>query len=511
MEYSVIFSGVIHEDFSRKQVRQNLATLFRTDDTDRLDRLLSGTPVVLKKGLSEAEATRYQQTLLRAGAMCELRPSAEPAPPVTKSAAFLLEDPMLPVVPSPAAEAAPAPAFASLSGLNLGVLDDALDEPGHLPDPLAAPLATTFVPVLPMASAPPAPVAPPPAAPAKRDFSDALAGMTLAPIEPHVDDSKTAAPPPRPAPAAAPGRTDFGAALAGISLVPIEEAPAVAAAPVPVTPPAIAAGTVGKLAVAPPPPPGVATVEVPKSAASSLSPILREQLAADAAGIRSTFGAGSGEMPEEARGLCWAGFLLPWLWLRKHSAWYIFPLLIVLRFTYRLIPWPIWAVIYLSAIVFLLFKGREMAWRSRSWSSVEAFNQHQKLWTAAGLVFAVVQVFFLYNLVTRSVEASASPRVSPETAAMREEIAREQAEAAARAPSQGSAEPVQAPPGSDASAVVDTSSLDGSSHDKMGVARDAYLSSFKDPVEREKRRKALDDAAARDAAQAGPGNVGEAP
>jgi hypothetical protein len=504
MEYSVIFSGAIHEDFSRRQVRQNLATLFRTDDADRLERLLSGAPVVLKKGLTEAEAARYQQTLLRAGAICELCPAAEPPPaPAVTSAAFLLEDPMLPAVRPAMAEAAPASTFASLSGLNLGVLDDALDEPGHLADPLAASRATTFAPVLPVASAPPALAALPPATPAKRDFSDVLAGMTLAPIEAHGEDSKGTAPPPRPAAPAAPSLTDFGATLAGISLVPIEEAPAAVVAAAPAI--AVVAGTVGKLATAapPPPPPGVATVEVPKSSANSLSPILREQLAADAAGIRSTFGAGSGEMPEEARGLCWAGFLLPWLWLRKHSAWYIFPLLIVLRFTYRLIPWPIWAVIYLGAIVFLLFKGREMAWRSRSWSSVEVFNQHQKLWTAAGVVLAVVQVFFLYNVMSRSAEASANPRITPETAAMREEVAREQAEAAAHTPSQG--------PDTGTSTVVDTSSVDGTAHDKLGVAREAYLSSFKDPAEREKRRKALDDAAARDAAQPGPGNVGESP
>ena len=430
MDYSVVFSGKVHDGFTVEQVRQNIAALFRTDDATRLDQLFSGSPVVLKKGLDEDRARKYQQTLLKAGAVCELRQAgAAPLPTPAAAPALVLEDPFLPIVAKRPDAPAPAVteqlAYTSLAGLKLGEMDTPAE-----PEPPALPAAPT----------PPAP-----------------------------------------------SRPAFGASLAGLSLVPLDhpEPAARAAAPVPVA--AVAVATTASFKIAPPPPPPrpvvVNAVPAPSGSAALVSPILREQLAADTSAVRSLYDSGGGVMPDEAKGLSWAGFFLPWLWLRRHSAWYVAPPLIALRIFHSLIPWPIWALGYLAAIGYLLVKGREMAWNRKAWSSVEAFNKTQRNWAIAGGVLAVFQVALLVSLV-----------VSPGH--------RRHAENAEAAQASTLTQPQDAGPATDQD---DANAAPDQGQQGLSVSREAYLNSFKDPVEREQRRKQLEAAAARDAAQASNG------
>ncbi len=57
------------------EVRQRLQTLFKLDD-ERTAKLFSGRPMAIRRDLDEANAEKYRKTLLKVGALVELRPSA---------------------------------------------------------------------------------------------------------------------------------------------------------------------------------------------------------------------------------------------------------------------------------------------------------------------------------------------------------------------------------------------------------------------------------------------------
>jgi hypothetical protein len=83
-------------------------------------------------------------------------------------------------------------------------------------------------------------------------------------------------------------------------------------------------------------------------------------------------------IPEAARGLCWGGFFLTWIWAIFNRSWIgLLCLLPVVGFVMRFV---------------LLFKGREWAWKSKKWQGVEHFNRVQRAWSIAGLA-----VFILFT------------------------------------------------------------------------------------------------------------------
>ena len=71
--YEVIFSGDVLAGQSVIEVKQRLAQLFNADDT-RIDQMFSGKPVVVKRNLDMEAAERYQSSLLKAGALVDIRP-----------------------------------------------------------------------------------------------------------------------------------------------------------------------------------------------------------------------------------------------------------------------------------------------------------------------------------------------------------------------------------------------------------------------------------------------------
>jgi len=76
--FEVVFDGKLVEGASVDQVKQNVATLFRVE-VAKVERLFSGERVVIKKGIDEAAAKKYQLALLKAGAVCTVADSAQPA------------------------------------------------------------------------------------------------------------------------------------------------------------------------------------------------------------------------------------------------------------------------------------------------------------------------------------------------------------------------------------------------------------------------------------------------
>jgi hypothetical protein len=87
--FEVIFSGELSAGVVPEQVKGNVAALFKVE-VAKVERLFSGATVAIKKGLDEATAKRYQQALLRAGAICQVveraavPPADSPAPPVVE-------------------------------------------------------------------------------------------------------------------------------------------------------------------------------------------------------------------------------------------------------------------------------------------------------------------------------------------------------------------------------------------------------------------------------------------
>jgi len=76
--YDILFYGVVKPGHDPEQARVNLAALFKTDRA-RVDKLFSGSEVVIKQGVDETTAKRYQAAFAEAGLVCQLRSSQDAA------------------------------------------------------------------------------------------------------------------------------------------------------------------------------------------------------------------------------------------------------------------------------------------------------------------------------------------------------------------------------------------------------------------------------------------------
>lgn len=83
------------------------------------------------------------------------------------------------------------------------------------------------------------------------------------------------------------------------------------------------------------------------------------------------------EIPAGVKGWSWGAFLLNWMWAVGNKTW-----------------WGLLAVVpYLGFFValYLGFKGRELAWKNKDWTSYEDFDATQKKWSFWGVsLFASV-------------------------------------------------------------------------------------------------------------------------
>ena len=105
-------------------------------------------------------------------------------------------------------------------------------------------------------------------------------------------------------------------------------------------------------------------------------------------------------VPEEIKGWSWAAFILSWIWGIGNN-------------TYRAL-WIFVPYVNIIMIVYLGFRGNELAWKHKHWESVEHFKAVQKKWNIAAFSFlAVCMVVGLLGtfLLVKSIDGSPSYKI----------------------------------------------------------------------------------------------------
>jgi len=107
-QYRVLLTGNLASGADADQARAELARLFKLSG-EKVEAMLADAPVVIKKGLDEATANKYQAALHKAGWLSEVRlwetPGGDTAPAETPE----------PAATAPQANAGPTPLEASLA------------------------------------------------------------------------------------------------------------------------------------------------------------------------------------------------------------------------------------------------------------------------------------------------------------------------------------------------------------------------------------------------------------
>ena len=105
--YDVIFSGQLVEGIDTETAKNNLATLFKTTPAN-VEKIFSGKPQPLKRGIDKAQALKYKAALHKAGLLVSFRPqqsASEAAPPTSSPVEQPKEN-----VPAPTPQPEPAAA-----------------------------------------------------------------------------------------------------------------------------------------------------------------------------------------------------------------------------------------------------------------------------------------------------------------------------------------------------------------------------------------------------------------
>jgi hypothetical protein len=95
----VVYAGVLAAGRDAAQVKSDLARLFKTDAAG-IERLFSGQPVIIKKGLDPQTAEKYRVALEKAGAICEIRTHASETAPAVTSASLAAGTDRLTIAPA---------------------------------------------------------------------------------------------------------------------------------------------------------------------------------------------------------------------------------------------------------------------------------------------------------------------------------------------------------------------------------------------------------------------------
>ena len=75
--YDIFFAAQLVDGFDDATVRANLATLFKANDAT-LEKLFSGKPQLIKRGVDKQAAIKYKAALQKAGAIALVRTQPEP-------------------------------------------------------------------------------------------------------------------------------------------------------------------------------------------------------------------------------------------------------------------------------------------------------------------------------------------------------------------------------------------------------------------------------------------------
>ena len=85
-QFDVFFRGDIVAGQSVAEVKERLAKLFKLE-VAQVAQLFSGRPTAIRRNLDEASARKYEQALLKIGAVAELRPARVEKPSVVQAEA----------------------------------------------------------------------------------------------------------------------------------------------------------------------------------------------------------------------------------------------------------------------------------------------------------------------------------------------------------------------------------------------------------------------------------------
>ncbi|MBW2440562.1 MAG: hypothetical protein JRH12_08825 [Deltaproteobacteria bacterium] len=85
-QYQLVFNGTISDGREIKEVKRNLASLFKTDAA-KIDQLFASLPIVVKRDVDYDNALKYQRALRNAGAICQVEETTQfaAAPAVQKA------------------------------------------------------------------------------------------------------------------------------------------------------------------------------------------------------------------------------------------------------------------------------------------------------------------------------------------------------------------------------------------------------------------------------------------
>ncbi|WP_428820507.1 hypothetical protein [Microbulbifer sp. MCCC 1A16149] len=122
--YSVIFRGDLEPGYTVADVKANFARLFKAGP-DTVEKLFSGRPLAIKKGMAQAQAEQLQATLSKLGAQSTVRAEGveQPVPQPAASSPRAPEPQPATAPVADAGETAPAQSAASSSSLSLAPME----------------------------------------------------------------------------------------------------------------------------------------------------------------------------------------------------------------------------------------------------------------------------------------------------------------------------------------------------------------------------------------------------
>jgi hypothetical protein len=130
--YDVYFSGSLLKDADPEEAKRKIGAMFKLEG-EKLERLFSGKPIPIKRGVDMDRAVKFRVAFRDAGALVDIVPEGQPAP----NPAARPTPPQRPAAPIPPAR--PAPAAAQPTEAAAAVQPDASDlslaDDGPLPTP----------------------------------------------------------------------------------------------------------------------------------------------------------------------------------------------------------------------------------------------------------------------------------------------------------------------------------------------------------------------------------------
>ena len=101
--YDVYFSGNLLKDADTEEAKRKIGAMFKLEG-DKLERLFSGKPIPIKRGVDMDRAVKFRVAFRDAGALVDIVPEGQPAP----NPAARPTPPQRPAAPMPATKPTPA-------------------------------------------------------------------------------------------------------------------------------------------------------------------------------------------------------------------------------------------------------------------------------------------------------------------------------------------------------------------------------------------------------------------